>query len=135
MLDISLGDGLTHDSCTWSYSHCGYVVNNLHFAYWPGPLKPFLLDTASTSVDSGLLIFCRKFLLIFSVSMVLSTVLAIAKHCARVSSAFILSNRASLTLEFWLWVRNNNFTFIRVCEATFLGDHFQSPHEITLRLA
>ena len=99
---------------------------------WPGPLKPFFLNTASTSVDSGLLIFCRKFLLSFSVSMVLSTVLAITKHCARVLSALILSNRASLTLEFWLWVRNRNFTN---CEATFPGDLFHSPHEVTLRLA
>ena len=80
------------------------------FCLQPGPLKPVFLDTASMSVDSGLLMFCRKFLLSFSVSIVLSTVLAIAKHCAEVSSAFILFNGASLTLEFWLWVRNKNFT-------------------------
>ena len=74
----------------------------------PGPLKPFFLDTASTSVDSGLLMFWRKPLLSFSVSMILSTVLAIARHWAGVSVGFSLSNRASLTLLFWLWVRNRN---------------------------
>ena len=132
MLDISLGmvdPQFLHLVLPPMWLHC----HQPPLCLWPGPLKPFFLDTTSTSVDSGLLIFRRKFLLSSSVSMVLSIVLATTKHCAGVLSALILSNRASLTLEFWLLVRNRNFTnssgFVKIHSLVISFSHLMSHPE------
>ena len=123
-------------SCIWSipfYMQGIFSVGDCYpqFLHLPCPLPPLrlalqlnlcplpplllwfcLLDLfiSLTSVVSGLFTFCRKVLLSFSVSIVLSTVLAIVRHSIRVLVPFIFSKSASLTLEFWLCVRNRNLT-------------------------
>ena len=106
------------------------------------PLPPLLLQfclldlfISLTSAVSSLFTFCRKVLLSFSVSIVLSTVLAVIRHSVRVLVPFILSKSASLTLEFWLCVSNKKFDyFIRISEAAVISNFIQFQHKAHLRL-